>query len=62
MEVTVDRDGKVTNATFSLKGTTVVDEVLINAARRAALAARFDRKPDAPAYQKGTITYEFILE
>jgi TonB family protein len=62
VEVTVDRNGKVTQATPGVKGSTTLNEYLLNAARKAALAAKFDRKPDAPAFQKGTITYLFMLQ
>ncbi len=62
VEVTVDRNGKVTKAVPGVKGSTTLDQYLLNVAKKAALAARFDRKPDAPAYQKGTITYKFILK
>ncbi len=62
VEVTVDRNGKVTKAIPGVKGSTTLDENLLQAAKKAALASKFDRKPDAPAYQKGTITYHFILK
>lgn len=62
VEVTVDKEGKVTQAVAGAKGTTTLDESLRHAAEQAALKARFDRKPDAPAFQKGTITYRFRLQ
>jgi TonB family protein len=62
VEVTVDRFGHVTNAVAGVRGSTTLDENLLNAAKKAALLARFDTKPDAPAYQKGTITYYFMLQ
>lgn len=61
VEVTVDRNGNVTNAIPGVRGSTTINETLLNAARRAAQRAKFDVKPDAPYSQKGTITYEFIL-
>ncbi len=61
VEVTVDRNGNVTKAIPGFKGSTTLDEMLLKAAKEAALLARFDRKPDAPAFQKGTITYIFSL-
>lgn len=61
VEVTVDRNGYVTNAVPGVKGSTTLDDNLLREAKKAALKARFDRKPDAPAYQKGTITYFFKL-
>jgi len=62
VEVTVDRNGNVTKANPGMKGSTTLDEYLLRVAKKAALASKFNRKPDAPAYQKGTITYHFILQ
>jgi TonB family C-terminal domain len=62
VEVTVDKEGKVTQAVAGAKGTTTLDESLRQAAEQAALKTRFDKKPDAPAFQKGTITYRFRLQ
>ncbi len=61
VEITVDKYGSVTNAVPGVKGSTTLDANLLTAAKKAALKARFDKKPDAPAYQKGTITYFFKL-
>lgn len=61
VEVTVDRNGKVTKATGGVKGSTTTDVDLVKAAERAALLAKFNTKPDAPAEQIGTITYVFKL-
>ncbi len=60
VEVTVDRNGNVTKANPGVQGSTTLNEYLLSVAKKAALASKFDRKPDAPAYQKGTITYVFI--
>ena len=62
VEVSVDRAGKVIQAIPGTKGSTTLDEYLLKAARVAAMQARFDKKPDAPFIQKGTITYNFILK
>jgi colicin import membrane protein len=62
VEINVDRNGNVTNAIPGAKGSTTLDEYLLNAAKEAALKAKFDPKPDAPSVQKGTITYNFILK
>lgn len=62
VEVTIDRDGRVTAATSGVKGSTTLDETLLRVAKEAALTSRFDRKPDAPILQKGTITYIFTLK
>lgn len=62
VEINVDRNGNVTQAIPAAKGSTTLDEYLLNAAKEAALKAKFDPKPDAPTVQKGTITYNFILK
>jgi TonB family protein len=62
VEITVDKYGNVTNAVPGVKGSTTLDANLLSAAKKAALKAIFDKKPDAPAYQKGTITYFFKLQ
>lgn len=62
VEVTVDKEGRVVSANPGYKGSTTMDEDLLQEAKKAALSARFDRKPDAPAVQKGTITYKFRLQ
>ena len=62
VEITVDKYGNVTKAVAGVKGSTTLNDQLLRAAKKAALNAKFDRKPSAPAYQKGTITYYFRLQ
>ncbi len=62
VEITVDRQGNVVNATSGVKGSTTLDTYLLNAARDAALKSRFTNKSDAPFHQKGYITYHFKLQ
>lgn len=62
VDVSVDRSGNVVQATPGTKGSTTLDEYLLRVAKEAALKAKFDPKPNAPAIQKGTITYIFILK
>ena len=62
VEVTVDKDGKVIQANPGVRGSTTLNEKLLQLAKEAALNARFDRNPNAPAVQKGTITYKFRLQ
>jgi colicin import membrane protein len=59
VEVSVDRSGKVTQAVAGVKGSTTLNEYLLKVAKDAALQATFEAKPDAPIFQKGTITYNF---
>jgi TonB family protein len=61
VEVSVDRSGKVIQAIPGVKGSTTLEENLLRVAKEAALKARFEPKTDAPAVQKGTITYNFVL-
>lgn len=60
--VTVDKDGRVTQAEPGVKGSTTLDDGLLTSAKKAALQARFDKKAEAPAFQKGTISYRFRLQ
>jgi len=62
VEVSVDRSGKVIKAVPGAKGSTTLDEYLLNTAREAALKAIFEPKADAPVIQQGTITYNFVLK
>ncbi len=62
VEVTVDKFGKVTKAVPGIKGSNTVDPDLLEAARKAAVSASFNTDQNAPAFQKGTITYHFILQ
>jgi colicin import membrane protein len=62
VEVSVDRSGKVIQATPGVKGSSALDEYLLKVAKDAALEATFVVKQDAPLIQKGTITYNFKLK
>ena len=62
VQISVNREGVVTSAVPGVKGSTTLNEALLNAAKKAALNARFNRKPDAAATQSGTITYVFKLQ
>ena len=59
--ITVDRNGRVTDATPGMKGSTTLDGDLLRLAKEAALKTTFESKNDAPVIQKGTITYIFRL-
>lgn len=62
VEVTVDKFGKVTKALPGVKGSNTIDTDLLEAARKAAMLASFNSDQNAPAFQKGTITYHFVLQ
>ncbi|MCE1199985.1 MAG: hypothetical protein LWW85_13530 [Marinilabiliales bacterium] len=62
VEVTVDKLGKVTAVRPGITGSTSSDPELMEAASRAARGARFNVDDHAPAFQKGTITYHFVLQ
>jgi TonB family protein len=59
--ITVDKNGNVTQATAGARGSTTMNPDLLNAARNAALQAKFNVDNNAPAFQTGTITYRFRL-
>lgn len=61
VEIWVDNYGNVQKAVAGAEGTTVTDKTLWQEARKAALGAHFNVSAEAPALQKGTITYIFKL-
>jgi TonB family protein len=61
VKITVDKNGDVINAVTGVKGSTTLDDYLLQVARKAALQSKFSRKPDAPI-QTGTIRYHFLLQ
>ena len=64
VEVYVNRRGEVISAIPGKKGTTTSNSRLWNAAKKAALDAKFDvaTDPGTPERQRGTITYHFVLQ
>ena len=62
VQVSVDKNGKVEKAEAGVKGSNTINPELIAAAKKAALQARFNADPNAPAFQTGTITYRFRLD
>lgn len=59
VKILVDQYGTVTNAIPGVEGTTVQDKVLWDAAKEAAMKAKFNVSSSAPLMQEGTITYIF---
>jgi len=62
VQITVDQTGKVISAAPGAKGSTIVDNTLYAAAKKAALESKFTLKNDATERQVGTITYHFKLQ
>ena len=62
VKILVDTYGAVVSATAGIEGTTVQNKTLWEAARKAALQARFNVSGTAPAIQEGKITYVFALK
>lgn len=60
--VTVDKSGRVTKADPGVKGSNTANPALLAAAKKAALEARFNVDGNASSFQRGTITYRFVLD
>lgn len=61
VSIEVDRSGRVISATPGVRGTTNNSRCLLDPAKRAALATRFNSDNKAPAKQIGKIIYKFSL-
>ena len=61
VDIWVDNYGTVVRAEAGGEGTNITDKHLWAAARAAAMKASFNMSADAPAMQKGTITYIFKI-
>ncbi|MEX2595325.1 MAG: hypothetical protein WEC59_00235 [Salibacteraceae bacterium] len=62
VEIVVDRQGNVIRVTPGGRGTTINNAQLIRKVVESARKAKFTPRADAPEEQRGTMTYEFILE
>ncbi len=60
--IRVNREGEVTDASYSPQNSTISDAQMIESARKAALQTRFSRNTNALFVQTGTITYNFRLK
>jgi len=60
VRIMVDRNGNVTSAIPGATGTTVTNKILWDAAKEAALKAKFNTS--STISQEGTITYIFTLK
>lgn len=61
VSIEVDRTGKVISATPGVRGTTNNSRCLLEPAKRAALATKFNADSNAPSKQIGKIVYRFSL-
>ncbi|MCF4102211.1 energy transducer TonB [Gillisia sp. M10.2A] len=61
VQIEVNQNGQVTRAIPGVKGTTNNAACLLDPARRAALATKFNSDSNAPSKQVGTIIYNFKL-
>lgn len=59
--IEVDRNGNVTQATPGIRGTTNTASCLMEPAKKAALATKFNADENAPTKQVGKIIYRFSL-
>jgi len=62
VRIRVDRNGNVISAEAGVRGSNTTDSRLLEAAREAAMKARFDSSTTAAIQQQGTLTYRFILQ
>ncbi|MFY0631379.1 MAG: energy transducer TonB [Flavobacteriaceae bacterium] len=61
VRIEVDKNGKVIKVKAGHKGTDNTADCLMKAAEKAAMKTTWNAAPDAPAVQRGTITYKFTL-
>ena len=62
MEITVNRDGYVMDATINKQQSQISADCFMEAATRCALSTRFNDSTTAPEKQQGKITYIFIAQ
>lgn len=58
LDITIDIYGQVKSAKLN-SASTITDEEVIEACKKAALKTMFNLNSDAPKFQQGTITYTF---
>jgi outer membrane biosynthesis protein TonB len=62
VEIIVDRQGNVVRVIPGARGTNITNADLIKRVVASARKAKFTPKADAPEEQRGTMTFEFVLE
>ncbi len=61
VQIMVNQQGEVVKATPGVKGSTETAPCLLEPAKRAAMATKFNSDPNAPTMQVGSIVYTFKL-
>ncbi|MBT5427834.1 MAG: TonB family protein [Bacteroidetes bacterium] len=63
VSISVNKEGRVVSAVPGVRGSTTMDSKLLEAAKKVAMSARFNKvtDPSAAITQKGTISYIFKL-
>ena len=60
--ILVDRDGNVIQAYPGVQGSTTTNQMLYEAAQKAAMSTKFNISPNSAERQKGQLTYIFELQ
>ncbi len=61
VKIKINRDGTVVDAQPGEAGTTLTDKKAWNAVTKSAQKIQFNAASDAPEFQYGTVTYNFII-
>jgi hypothetical protein len=63
LRITVNKDGVVLTATYERKGSTIVDNAVINEAIRSVKGKKlFNSSSSSPDSQSGTLTINYTLK
>jgi TonB family protein len=62
IDIWVNPDGQVVRAEVATKGTTIINNLMRQKAKQAALRSTFVADPNANKEQHGTITYTFVIK
>lgn len=62
LSIEVDRNGLVLSAKILAGESSTKDPCLLETAVNYAMVSRFNRSPDAPARQSGTLTFHFVAQ
>lgn len=62
VDITVDKNGHVTSAIPGGRRSTTTSSYLYRLAKEAALKAEFSPSPDGADIQKGTMTFDFVVQ